>query len=559
MEACKALVVTTDPEGDDYRSRLAVQIACGLTARALLAAAEPPSGLPVDGRTAASQPTGMPDIPSTVSKRDPAPALRRRADRLAKAGEALAATAQRLTPTAAYVRAFASLCEVAAHLLRFDAAELDAHAADAAAHLTAATRRAAILTRQVEEELGTDDPIGGPLLAALADAKAIKRGEQVGSLVAGCANLPVPLLVVHGPRRHTASSRSTPAPTDTEQRPVAVVLAYVDSLLMTGPQVLRPATVYTLRLEARTGDWPAWADRLDAELVSHLSEAEAQTPAFTWQRPRHSAGDRSDTMSGEGTLLLRFGLAAGQPAPPFLVTLRFRGEKDGEPIQQRCDVAGHAELRLRPFDASRDSLTQHRMIDERLLKLYEGLHGAGYDEDQIQAFCRLLTATCRAGLSMTWEKRYRRGQRVTERQFHYDLYDRLRQDPDLDGRIERGSPLALGFLDVRHDGITAELKVERKAAVTKDTAPKYMGQPTQYAAADGARLSILCVLDMSPKTSPVGTAENYLWQVQPALHGLTNPEAPSLVTVLVVNGNLPPPSSWSRRRITTQPAGSPGG
>jgi hypothetical protein len=42
--------------------------------------------------------------------------------------------------------------------------------------------------------------------------------------------------------------------------------------------------------------------------------------------------------------------------------------------------------------------------------------------------------------------------------------------------------------DVRHDGITAELKVERKTPVTRESAPKYIGQPTQYAAADGAQL-----------------------------------------------------------------------
>ena len=127
------------------------------------------------------------------------------------------------------------------------------------------------------------------------------------------------------------------------------------------------------------------------------------------------------------------------------------------------------------------------------------------------------------------------------------------QDPELGGRVERGSPLALGFLDVRHDGITAELKVERKTPVTRESATKYIGQPTQYAGADGTRLSILCVLDMSQKAGPIGTLENYLWQLQPALHGLTNPEAPSIVTVLVINGGLPPPSSWSRRRIPTHP------
>ena len=33
---------------------------------------------------------------------------------------------------------------------------------------------------------------------------------------------------------------------------------------------------------------------------------------------------------------------------------------------------------------------------------------------------------------------------------------------------------------------------------------------------------------------------------------MDNPEAPSLVAVLIVNGNLPTPSSWSRRKTATQ-------
>ncbi len=149
----------------------------------------------------------------------------------------------------------------------------------------------------------------------------------------------------------------------------------------------------------------------------------------------------------------------------------------------------------------------------------------------------------------------RRGTHVTERKFHDDLHERLLTEPELDGRLERGSPLALGYLDVRHDGITAELKVERKTPVTEETAPKYIGQPTQYAAADGARLSILTVLDMSPEELPIGTPENYLFTLEPRLHGLDNPESPSLVAILIVNANLPTPSSWSRKRTPVTSAG----
>jgi hypothetical protein len=56
---------------------------------------------------------------------------------------------------------------------------------------------------------------------------------------------------------------------------------------------------------------------------------------------------------------------------------------------------------------------------------------------------------------------------------------------------------------------------------------------------------------MSPKQLPIGTPENYLFTLEPRMHGVDNPEAPSLVAVLVVNGNMPTPSSWSRRKTPT--------
>jgi hypothetical protein len=77
--------------------------------------------------------------------------------------------------------------------------------------------------------------------------------------------------------------------------------------------------------------------------------------------------------------------------------------------------------------------------------------------------------------------------------------------------------------------------------------------PGRSTAADGARLSILSALDMTAKTSPVGVAENYMFTLEPALHGLDNPEAPSLAAVIAINGNSPSPSSWSRRKTALQP------
>jgi hypothetical protein len=535
-------------EGDGSPSGLAKQAATRIWIRCLFTGSELPPSLVDLGL--------LPELSPSSSSQDPATRLRERADRLAAVRQMLGDSGERRTATGACVRAIASLCDIGAQLLRFDAAELDANDSRDA-HLTAAQRRATTELAEIRSSFGDDDPIVGRIISACRQVDAITSGGAVLPLLSAWATLPMPLLVIHGSTTRGRTYNPEAAEVDGQApaiRPVAVALAYIDDRLVTGTQVLRPGTVYTLRFDISLGDWPEWAERLDAEIVSHLSADEAQTPTFTWQRPGPLSN--GDLLSGEGTLILRFGLAAGRPAPPFLLLLRFRGQREGKPRQEICDIAGHRELRLRPFDPSRDALTSYPVVDERLLALYEDLHGAGYNEEHVQAFCRLLTAVCRAGLSMTWEKRYKRGQSVTEREFHDDLHARLLADPELGGRVERNEPLALGYLDIRHDGITAELKVERKMPVTEERAPKYMGQPTQYAAADGARLSILCILDMSPKERPVGTPENYLWQIQPALHGLTNPEAPSLVTVVVVNGSLPVPSAWPRRATgshTTMP------
>jgi hypothetical protein len=526
-------------EQEGSLARLRAQVQAVLRIRGLLSAA---GGGPSSAASTMENDVGL----------KAADARRARAAALEESAVLLEASSQVATATGAYVRAFAGLCLVGVDLLRFDASELDADPRSAEAHAVAARRRAADLAAELNLRFAPDDPLVGPLLSALADAEGIQQGAAVASVLAGWRIRPLPLLVVEGPRRTSRPFRGQAAAPDTDvaEPSVGVVLASVDGRLITGPQVLRPNQVYELQIEVRPGPWPDWAQRLDAELVGHLTEAEIQTPTFTWLRPPTKSDD--EVLTGAGTLLLRFALAAGRPAPPFLVKLHWMGERDGKSVSEPVDVAGHDQLRFRPFDASRDFLTDFEIFDERLLALYERLHGAGYSEDHLQAFCRLLTAVCRVGLRMTWDKKYKRGAYVSERTFHDDLHQKLLEEPELEGRVERGTPLGLGFLDVRHDKVTAELKVERKTPVTTDTAPKYMGQPTQYAAADGARLSILCVLDMTRKTSPVGTPENYLFTLEPALHGLENPEAPSLVAVLIVNGNLPSPSSWSRRKAAVR-------
>jgi hypothetical protein len=211
-------------------------------------------------------------------------------------------------------------------------------------------------------------------------------------------------------------------------------------------------------------------------------------------------------------------------------------------------VAGHSQVRLRPFDPTRDLLTDYQQVDERLLELFGRLHSR-FPDDQLETFARFLTAIVLAAERIQFDKTYKLGTRASEASFHDDLENRLRDDPTLGGRLTRRDARALGFLDLDHDQTTAELKVERTTPVTQENCHKYLGQPAQYATGANRRLSILVVLDMSRKQAPPGTLENYVWLMQPAAHGLTDPAYPSVVAVVVINANNRVPSGWAGRSI----------
>ncbi len=506
--------------------------------------------LPYPPALAAAAHPPAPAAPAAIDG-DPAEDLARRARNLHHYAKALRKS-RRSAGTATHrgLNVTSRLLGCVAHLLDAEAADLRADIGQAGAHRAAAQRRAAAIDLS---GFRLDDPLLVRARTLQAVLATTSEPLDITNVITQAAQLPMPLLFIRSAGH--GRTRGRPWRTQPDSQPdspnVAVALVSIDDRLLTGPAIIDPALTHSITLQVQTDPWPAWATRLDAELISTLNHQELERPALSWQKHQHAADKH--TFEGSGSLHVRYAVPTGQHAPPVLVRLTWRGtDSNGKLMSQELDVAGHREIRVRPFDPARDAATQYEVFDEHLLAIYENLAAAGYPHNQLAAFARLLNAISRIGLAMTWNKKYRRGQYVRERDFHDDLHNALLADPTLEGRVERGTPLALGFLDTRHDGITAELKVARDQPVTPETATKYIGQPTQYAAADGTKLSILVILDMSLKTLPIGTPENYLFVLNPQQHGMSEPHSPSVVVTLVINGNLPVPSSWSRRKIPTR-------
>lgn len=438
------------------------------------------------------------------------------------------------------------LVELAAALLRWDAAVR--RSGDTTGALATAARLAEGVAARAKATPST--PAGAPLVE-LADP-AISRVElqELPAWLRRLATVPLPApgLVERKAGPCLPGIPATPRkPSPSPVKPTAVCLPAIDTMPATWVQVLRRDRIYDLAVELRLPEWPDWVERLDVELVSVVPAGLLQLPAFSFARPSRHA-DGSFRVTGTGELLLRFDQAAGAPPRAARVLAWFRGDGRAEQV----DVAGYDEVVVRAHDETRDGLTERRVVDERLLQLFAAVPTDVADEE-VQAFARVFTAIVRQGLALQFDRGYKRGSRVRERDFHDDLERRLLADPALGGRLTRGDRAALGFLDLQHDGITAELKVERREAVQVETSHRYLGQPTQYATGGSKRLSILVVLDMAAPDAPSGVLSNYLGIMVPALHGLSDPAYPSLVGVVILNGNDPVPSAWSRRRIDATP------
>jgi hypothetical protein len=469
------------------------------------------------------------------------------ADDLDQAAHVLEHAAGTMHASAAQRRRAAESWKIAAMLCRYDHAVRTADP-DGARFLLSAQQQARVLAARIEAE--PQIPVPPSLTRFCARVRDLTAADATAADVNKIlAPAGVPLRLIDLPD-WPAFRPSAREETLAEEPLIAVCVASAVGAPITDTLVVRPGEAYSLEMTVRVREWPAWADQCHVQPVTTLGRAALSLPQFTFTASDSIPDDAGVVLTGAQPLHCAVEQPVHSPAIDCPLIVTFTGPGREETIE----VAGYRRLQLRPFDPSKDHLTEHEQTDARLLRMYEALAAPDYDTEDARALCRLFTACVRAGQSIMFDKVFRRGTRVTEATFHDELEKRLRADPELAGRLTRRDPVAGGFDDLLHDDVIAELKVARDKPVTIDDCAKYLGQPTQYGIGRGSQLSVLVVLDHSRKEAPPGVIDNYVGWLIPRLHGLDNPRYPSLVAVLIINTNLPVPSTWSRKAISTQPA-----
>ncbi len=334
------------------------------------------------------------------------------------------------------------------------------------------------------------------------------------------------------PERWAPSEDPTEAP-----RPVVHLRFDLDERAVAWPLAVESNRVYRLGATAQVDAWPAGAERIEIALEGVPSAVLSVSPIAI---PRGSP--RSETY-----MVSHAEIGIDHPAE-LTATARFVGAGMDEPAR----VVGHRQLRVTTLDPG--LATGQPFVAQKIVEMLGELSARipTLPTKDRKDFVALLDATL-AFASLALERDDLVG--IDERTFQRKLKLAFAQDLRIGRDIGEGSRLGGGVIDLVLRRVNEELKVMHEPVDIAD-AERLVGQPTQYGSATDSPVSILAVLDDSPKTEAPGIPANYVRWVYPRLHGAAQPAVPSMVAVVIIQVGYRLPSEWTKTPTVTSPEGS---
>lgn len=418
--------------------------------------------------------------------------------------------------------------------------------ADADRHQTAALTAVAIaqeILSKVHQENFKEST--GKALDALA---RIGNVTNVGPALKSAALIPFPpCLVEH--KVQTIGGKGIVAPTSSKKStpsgPFALrVMLTVDGRPWANPQMLHPSTVYDVAVVANVHTWPEGSDTLVLDYITTLPNELYRISRFSFPKP-NTGEDEELRAKGH----IEFQSSQSFLSDPALLQMRatFRSSTD-EKVATPATVIGYHKLLARIMDSKQSPhLSKYRALDLKLVEIIDQIRDLpGLDSRHLEDFVTVLAVVANYLGMCAQTAIYRAGEKFQERDFQKQVLMHLRGQLGED--VQEAPKQGAGITDIKFRSVTIELKVEATLSDRGEMASAYENQTTQYSSSLGAQLGILCVLDLTEKDAPSAPTQNNLIVMTPKLHGFGDkpPPSPSRVVAAIIDGNLRPPSSYSR-------------
>lgn len=316
---------------------------------------------------------------------------------------------------------------------------------------------------------------------------------------------------------------------ETNVRPTVLLHFTLNDQPISWPMALQAGMSYRVGASATVADWPRDVAEIYIKWKSAVPESILSRSDFTITPD----GATSD----EGYLLARAEISPtqGVDVTPE-VTIR-----DVEGNRSAARIVGQRTLRINTFAPAEIGIGLP-MVSQRIVELFAELDSkipSLPPADRLNLLY-LLDATSRFA-ALALEKRDLCD--INEKRFQKELKNSLIMDYRIGGRIQEGVELGGGETDLVLERIVNELKVSR-TKVTFENAQRYVKQSTQYASAIDCPISVLTILDQSPKSGPPGIQSNFMAWSYPSIHSSDLIHTPSMVAVIIIPVGFPVPSAW---------------
>lgn len=322
------------------------------------------------------------------------------------------------------------------------------------------------------------------------------------------------------------------------------LVAFIDNAPLVSPQLLKPQLTYSLRFNLSGTMWPDAAERLRLDLMTTYPKANFSVSDFVLERPsKKDIEFYQEDLSGH----IQFSMAQTLLSDSVFFSIQCAYDL-GDLGFLEVPIIGHNQLEFRIVDPAGSGLLSHyRRLDKHVYELLEDLiKEQASVRDELPELLPLLTAM--TNLLGTYSQGSVFGQTVklSERDFQKSVLKDLRLALGED--VEEHPSQAGGYTDLRYYGVVIELKVESENGDREYICNKYSKQVVQYESVEGRQVSVLLVLDLTPKLLPPGDIRNDIFLVDVSTHGGGNDfkRYPSKTFVFVINGNIQQPSAYSR-------------
>jgi hypothetical protein len=319
------------------------------------------------------------------------------------------------------------------------------------------------------------------------------------------------------------------------------MLFFLDRQPWLSPQAIKSGVQYDFGVQIRLSRWPGADWRLEVDYVSIADPRTYHVTAFDV-----SAEADPGEIRQHGHLIFYNPQSLLSEPSVLKVRARFVSGDGKEAVVPT--IIGHTELLVRALSPeSYAVLTRYPMVDIQLPKIIEQVRSSLPDlrPSDLDDFVRVLVYLSRYA-AMVAQTGVFKGRSVDEkREFQQDLLKHLRMT-ELGEEIREAETVGGGILDLRYRNVVIELKVEYRIKDRKRLREKYTSQPCQYTIAS-IPLSITCILDMTEKEDVPPNVANDLSLENPPVHGYRSepPPYPSKVAVVIIEGNVRSPSSYS--------------